>query len=153
MTYGSFVSHFALDTTKSGIFQDRLCWILFSNVSWFGSAIRVCQQEVQGFEHFLPHRFYSIQLFTFFRRGFLGFWKRNKPQTCLRHKNAVWFVSLPWAAKFIHSSNSALVIIIRNRECRLGSDHSWHQHVPIIFSCIALAMNVASFSVYLNLDP
>ena len=30
---------------------------------------------------------------------YLGFRKRNKPQTCLRHKNVVWFVSLPEAQK------------------------------------------------------
>ena len=39
------------------------------------------QNMVQGLEHFQPDQLHSMQLFTFFRRGFLGFRKRNKPHS------------------------------------------------------------------------
>ena len=35
--------------------------------------------SVSKHEHFQPNQLHSMQLFTFFRRGFLGFRKRNKP--------------------------------------------------------------------------
>ena len=39
--------------------------------------------------------YYSMQLFTFLRRGFLGFRKRSKPHGILEARTYLWFVSLP----------------------------------------------------------
>ena len=52
MTYGSFVSYFALDATKSRISQDHLCWVLFSNVSWFRSATEHANKRFKGLSTF-----------------------------------------------------------------------------------------------------
>ena len=51
---------------------------------------RVCQQKAQGHEHFLLHRFYSIQLCTFLRQGLLAFRKRNKPHGILVARTYLW---------------------------------------------------------------
>ena len=38
MTYGSFVSYFALDATKSSVSEGHLCWVLFSK-EFLGSEV------------------------------------------------------------------------------------------------------------------
>ena len=91
----SFVSYFALDATKSRVSQGHLCWVLFSNVSWFRSAIEYANKRFKGLSTF----YFTVSTVCSCLHSLGGAFWVSGSDGILVAKTCLWFVSLPETQK------------------------------------------------------